>query len=271
MSLYLVATPIGNMSDISQRALDILKSVDFIAAEDTRKTGVLLSHYAIKKNLISYYEHNLRQRGEEIIKRLKSGETCALVSDAGMPAISDPGEQLVQQCYAQGLKVSALPGPCAFISALAISGLSTKRFTFEGFLSTAKNSRRMHLDSVKDLKHTLVFYEAPHKLRTFLSDLYLVLGNRRISLVREISKIYEQVLLTTVSKAIEYYENVEPRGEFVIVVEGNCEQKEMISDEILEQEFTVLISSGKMKTEAAKILARKYNISKREIYERFKE
>ena len=149
VSLYLVATPIGNLSDISERALETLENADFIAAEDTRKTGVLLAHYSIKKPLVSYYEHNLRQRGEEIIARLEAGETCALVSDAGMPAVSDPGEQLVKQCYEHGLKVSAIPGPCAFVSAIAISGLSTKRFTFEGFLSTAKNSRRVSVEKIR--------------------------------------------------------------------------------------------------------------------------
>lgn len=271
VSLYLVATPIGNLSDISERALETLEKADFIAAEDTRKTGVLLSHYSIRKPLVSYYEHNLRQRGEEIIARLKSGEVCALVSDAGMPAVSDPGEQLVKQCYEHGLKVSAIPGPCAFVSAIAISGLSTKRFTFEGFLSTAKNSRRERLESVKNLEHTLIFYEAPHKLQGFLEDLLNVLGDRRVSLVREISKIYEQVMLTTVSDAIEYYKETEPKGEFVIIVEGASEDKAEVSDEVIEKEFYELVNGGMAKTFAAKTLARKYNLSKREIYERFKD
>ncbi len=271
VSLYLVATPIGNLSDISERALETLENADFIAAEDTRKTGVLLAHYSIKKPLVSYYEHNLRQRGEEIIARLEAGETCALVSDAGMPAVSDPGEQLVKQCYEHGFKVSAIPGPCAFVSAIAISGLSTKRFTFEGFLSTAKNSRRERLESVKTLEHTLIFYEAPHKLQGLLEDILQVLGDRRISLVREISKIYEQVMLTTVSEAIEYYKENEPKGEFVLVIEGAAEEKEEVSDETLEKEFFELVEGGMTRTFAAKTLARKYNLSKREIYERFKE
>ena len=271
VSLFLVATPIGNLSDISERALETLEKVDFIAAEDTRKTGVLLAHYSIKKPLVSYYEHNLRQRGEEIIARLEAGEVCALVSDAGMPAVSDPGEQLVKQCYEHGLKVSAIPGPCAFVSAIAISGLSTKRFTFEGFLSTAKNSRRERLESVKDLEHTLIFYEAPHKLQGFLEDILNVLGNRRVSLVREISKIYEQVMLTTISDAIDYYKETEPKGEFVIIVEGASEEKVEVSDETLEKEFYELVNDGMAKTLAAKTLARKYNLSKREIYERFKD
>ncbi len=271
VSLYLVATPIGNLSDISERALETLENADFIAAEDTRKTGVLLAHYSIKKPLVSYYEHNLRQRGEEIIARLEAGEVCALVSDAGMPAVSDPGEQIVKQCYEHGLKVSAIPGPCAFVSAIAISGLSTKRFTFEGFLSTAKNSRRERLESVKSLEHTLIFYEAPHKLQGLLEDILQVLGDRRISLVREISKIYEQVLLTTVSDAIEYYKENEPKGEFVLIIEGAADEKEEVSDETLEKEFFELVEGGMTRTFAAKTLARKYNLSKREIYERFKE
>ncbi len=270
VSLYLVATPIGNLSDISERALETLENADFIAAEDTRKTGVLLAHYSIKKPLVSYYEHNLRQRGEEIIARLEAGETCALVSDAGMPAVSDPGEQLVKQCYEHGLKVSAIPGPCAFVSAIAISGLSTKRLTFEGFLSTAKNSRRERLESVKTLEHTLIFYEAPHKLQGLLEDILQILGDRRISLVREISKIYEQVMLTTVSEAVEYYKENEPKGEFVLVIEGAAEEKEEVSDETLEKEFFELVEGGMTRTFAAKTLARKYNLSKREIYERFK-
>lgn len=271
VSLYLVATPIGNLSDISERALETLENADFIAAEDTRKTGVLLSLYSIKKPLVSYYEHNLRQRGEEIIARLEAGETCALVSDAGMPAVSDPGEQLVKQCYEHGLKVSAIPGPCAFVSAIAISGLSTKRFTFEGFLSTAKNSRRERLESVRTLEHTLIFYEAPHKLKGLLDDILLILGDRRISLVREISKIYEQVMLTTVSQAVKYYEENEPKGEFVLVIEGAGEEKTEVDDETLEKEFYQLVEGGMTRTFAAKTLARKYNLSKREIYERFKE
>lgn len=269
-SLYLVATPIGNLSDISSRALEVLSSVDFIAAEDTRNSGVLLSHFGIKKPMISYFQHNIRERGEIILERLRKGETCALISDAGMPAISDPGELIVRQCHEEGLKVSAVPGPCALVCALAMSGLSTARFSFEGFLSTSGGPRRDHLESLKNDTHTLVFYEAPHKLRTFLSDIRKYFGNRKISLVREISKIYEEAVLTTVDQAIAYYKDNEPRGEFVIVIEGASAVEEIPDEETIKVEFENLISQGKTKSEASKIIASKYNVPKREIYDMFK-
>jgi 16S rRNA (cytidine1402-2'-O)-methyltransferase len=271
VSLYLVATPIGNMNDISPRALETLEKADFIAAEDTRVTGKLLARYGIKKPLISYYEHNMMQRGEVILERLRQGEVCALVSDAGMPAISDPGEMIVRQCVEEGFKVSAIPGPCAMVCALAMSGLSTKRFTFEGFLSTAKNSRREHLLSLKDDTHTLVFYEAPHKLLGTLEDMLEYLGDRKIALVREISKIYEEAIQTSLSQAVEEYKDKNILGEFVIIVEG-AKKKEQpaISENELEKEFLSLTESGKSKTEAAKELAAKYGMHKRDIYEMFK-
>ena len=271
VSLYLVGTPIGNLGDISPRALETLEKADFIAAEDTRVTGKLLAHFGIKKPVISYYEHNMLQRGEEILKRLRQGDVCALVSDAGMPAISDPGEMIVKQCMEEGFKVSAVPGACAMVCALAMSGLSTKRFTFEGFLSTAKNSRREHLLSLKDDTHTLVFYEAPHKLLGTLEDMLEYLGDRRITLVREISKIYEEAIPTTLSEAVEEYKEKNILGEFVIIVEG-AKKKEQpeISAETLEEEFGKLIKDGKSKTEAAKELASRYNMHKRDIYEKFK-
>lgn len=269
-ALYLVGTPIGNLSDISERALETLRNADFIAAEDTRKTGMLLSRFGIKKPLLSYYEHNLRQRGEEIIARLKGGETCALVTDAGMPAVSDPGELLVRQCYENGLRVSVIPGPCAFVSAVALSGFPSKRFTFEGFLSTAHNSRREHLESVKALRYTLVFYEAPHKLAGTLSDMLEVFGDRRISVIREITKIYEQVMITTISEAAAYYAENEPKGEFVLVIEGAGEPENKYDDESLEDEFRALTEGGMTKAQAAKALAQKFKVSKRDIYDRFK-
>jgi 16S rRNA (cytidine1402-2'-O)-methyltransferase len=271
ISLYLVGTPIGNMSDISQRALETLEKADFIAAEDTRVTGKLLARFGIKKPLISYYEHNMMQRGEVILERLRQGEVCALVSDAGMPAISDPGEMIVKQCIEEGFRVSAVPGPCAMVCALAMSGLSTRRFTFEGFLSTAKNSRREHLLSLKDDTHTLVFYEAPHKLLGTLEDMLEYLGDRKIALVREISKIYEESIQTTLAEAVETYKEKNILGEFVIIVEG-AKKKETpaLSADDLEEEFNVLIGEGKSKSEAAKELAAKYNMHKRDIYEMFK-
>lgn len=270
VDLWLVATPIGNLEDLSPRAVQILSSVDFIAAEDTRNSGRLLQHFGIKKPMISYFEHNIVSRGEEILHRIGQGQTCALVSDAGMPAVSDPGEMIVRQCMEAGYKVSAVPGPCAFVCAVAMSGLSTKRFTFEGFLSTAKNSRREHLQSLATDTHTLIFYEAPHKLRGTLEDMLKYLGDRRISLVREISKIYEEVLTGTISEAIEYYRTSDPIGEFVLVIEGTTDKaEETPDDDRLEGEFRSLVSSGMSGTQAAKTLAARYGLSKRDIYGKF--
>ena len=219
-TLYIVGTPIGNLGDFSPRAVEILQSVDFIAAEDTRVTLKLLNHFGIKKPMISYFEHNRFERGEIICQRLENGENAALVSDAGMPAISDPGELLVKQCAQRDIPVLAVPGPSAVVTALAVSGLPTGRFSFEGFLSTNRKGRSDHLQSLKNDPHTLVFYEAPHKLCRTLSDLYEVFGDRRIALVRELTKIHEEVFRTTLSGAIAHYAANPPRGEFVLVIEG---------------------------------------------------
>ena len=219
-TLYIVGTPIGNLGDFSPRAMEILQSVDFIAAEDTRVTLKLLNHFGIKKPMISYFEHNRFERGEIICQRLENGENAALVSDAGMPAISDPGELLVKQCAQRDIPVLAVPGPSAVVTALAVSGLPTGRFSFEGFLSTNRKGRSDHLQSLKNDPHTLVFYEAPHKLCRTLSDLYEVFGDRRIALVRELTKIHEEVFRTTLSGAIAHYAANPPRGEFVLVIEG---------------------------------------------------
>ena len=271
ISLYLVPTPIGNLSDMTIRAVEVLKSVDFIAAEDTRKSGILLKHFEIKKPMISYHEHNKSGRGDVIIERLNNGETCALISDAGMPAISDPGEMLVAQCIKNNLNVSALPGPCAAVTALAMSGISTQRFCFEGFLSTAKNSRREHLSSLESEKRTIIFYEAPHKLKGTLNDLYSHFGSRRISLIREISKIYEEVLLTTIPEAVEYYKDREVYGEFVLIIEGRAEDEKVeISEEKLKIVFNEYISQGMTKSVAAKTVATRFDMSRREIYDKFK-
>jgi 16S rRNA (cytidine1402-2'-O)-methyltransferase len=272
ISLYIVPTPIGNLSDMTYRAVEVLKSVDFIAAEDTRKSGILLKHFEIKKPMLSYFEHNKAGRGQIIIDRLLNGETCALISDAGMPAISDPGEMLVAQCYENNLAVSALPGPNAAITALAMSGISTKRFSFEGFLSTSASSRKELLSSLVNEKRTLIFYEAPHKLKDTLNDLYTFFGHRRISLVREISKIYEEVLLTTIREAVEYYKDREVYGEFVIIIEGAAEttQKD-ISDYELKVVFDEYLSQGMTKSLAAKAVAVRFNLPRREIYDKFKE
>ena len=271
VSLYVVATPIGNLSDLSPRAVEVLKSVDFVAAEDTRNSGILLKYFGIKKPLVSYHEHNVSKRGGEIVEKLLQGQTCALVSDAGMPAVSDPGEVLVRQCHENGLRVSAIPGPCAVVTALAMTGISTKRFCFEGFLSTAYNSRMKHLNSLVDEKRTIVIYEAPHKLRGTLDDILLVLGDRKISLVREISKKYEEVLLTTLSDAVAYYKENEPRGEFVLVIEGAPEKNDAeISEEDIRKAFADAVSEGMTKSAASAAVAKKFGLLRRDVYDMFK-
>ena len=203
-TLYVVGTPIGNLGDFSPRAIETLQSVDFIAAEDTRVTLKLLNHFDIKKPMVSYYEHNIRQRGEMIVGRLLQGESCAIVTDAGMPCISDPGEDLVALCAQHGIPTVVVPGPSAAISALAVSGLSTSRFSFEGFLTTNKRGRQEHLQALVDDTHTLIFYEAPHKLPATLKDMLTVLGDRPISLVRELTKLHEEVFRTTLAAAVEH-------------------------------------------------------------------
>lgn len=218
--LYLVATPIGNLGDITKRAADILSSVDFIAAEDTRVTLKLLNHLTIKKPIISYYEHNRAESGERIRDRILSGDTCALVTDAGMPAISDPGEDLVRLCAADGITIQAIPGACAAVAALALSGLPSGRFTFEGFLSTAKKSRFEHLKELKTEKRTMIFYEAPHKLLTTLKDMLEAFGDRNISISREMTKVYEETMRCTLKTAVKHFEATPPRGEFVLVLDG---------------------------------------------------
>ncbi len=219
--LYLVATPIGNLGDLSPRAVDILRQCDFIAAEDTRVTLKLLNHFEIKKPLVSYYEHNRASSGEKILARILNGETCALVTDAGMPAVSDPGEDLVRICAAAGVEILIVPGACAAVSALALSGLPTGRFTFEGFLSTAKKSRSDHLDALRDERRTMIFLEAPHKLRATLSDMADAFGGgRRVSISRELTKIHEETLRFTLEEAVAHFEATPPKGEFVIIVDG---------------------------------------------------
>lgn len=219
--LYLVPTPIGNLGDISQRCRETLEAADFIAAEDTRVSLKLLNHLGLKKPLVSYYEHNRAESGPRILHRILAGETCALVSDAGSPAISDPGEDLVALCAQNGVTVSAIPGPCAVITALSISGLPTGRFTFEGFLSTNRKNRLAHLGALAAEQRTMVFYEAPHKLRGTLQDLLAAFGpDRRISLCRELTKLHEEVIRTTLQGAVDYYQMSEPRGEYVLVLAG---------------------------------------------------
>lgn len=266
-TLYVVGTPIGNLSDFSPRAVETLEQADFIAAEDTRVTLKLLNHFGIKKSMVSYFEHNKYQRGEIICQRILEGETCALVSDAGMPAISDPGEMLVAQCAEKGIPVVVVPGPSAVVSALAVSGLPTGRFTFEGFLSTAKKSRREHLDEVRNEKRTMVFYEAPHKLPTTLEDMLAAWGDRRIAVVRELTKIHEEVRRTTLAEAARYYRENTPKGEFVLVIEGAKEQQE--EEMSLEQAVELareLIQQGHSASEAAKQAAQLSGKKKGELY-----
>ncbi len=221
MSLVLVPTPIGNLGDISPRAAQALREADFIAAEDTRVSIKLLNHLGLKKPLVSYHEHNKQESGPQILSRLQAGETCALVTDAGTPAISDPGEDLVRLCASQGVPVTAIPGPCAAITALALSGLPTGRFTFEGFLSVNKKSRREHLASLQGETRTMIFYEAPHKLRATLADLREAFGPQRpITLCRELTKLHEEVLRMTLEEAVDYHREQAPRGEYVLIVGG---------------------------------------------------
>lgn len=265
--LYVVGTPIGNLNDMSVRAVNTLKEVDFIAAEDTRVTIKLLNHFEIKKTMVSYHEHNIRERSEYIVSRILNGESCAIVSDAGMPCISDPGEDLVRVCAESGIDVKVIPGPSAVISGLAISGLKTSRFTFEGFLSTGKTSRIKHLTSLKDEERTIIFYEAPHKLIHTLRDLLEYLGDRKISIARELTKIYEEVVRTTLSEAVKLYKGKLPKGEFVLIVEGKSPEK--IVEISLEEAVIIakgLVDGGMKTTDAAKQAAKNTNHKKSDIY-----
>ncbi|MFR7950986.1 MAG: 16S rRNA (cytidine(1402)-2'-O)-methyltransferase, partial [Acutalibacteraceae bacterium] len=240
--LYLVGTPIGNLGDFSPRAVQTLKEADFIAAEDTRVTLKLLNHFSVKKPMVSYFEHNRRERGEQIVARMLAGESCALVTDAGMPAVSDPGEDLVALCHERGIRVCAVPGPAAFVTALALSGLPAGRFTFEGFLSVNKRSRKEHLASLAGEARTMIFYEAPHKLPATLRDLYAALGDRRIAIVREITKVHEEVLRTTLGQAAGAYADGGLRGEIVLVIEG----AEAPAQDAVLLEDAVEIARGRM-------------------------
>ena len=224
-TLYLIATPIGNLGDLSPRAATVLESADFVAAEDTRVTMKLLSHLGLKKTMVSYHEHNKASAGPAILARLLAGESCALATDAGTPAISDPGEDLVRLCAESGVAVQAVPGCCALISALAVSGLPTGRFAFEGFLPSNKAQRRERLQGLLGEERTLIFYEAPHRLRAMLDDLLAAFGDRRVALCRELTKLHEETMRTTLAQAVEWYREKEPRGEYVLVLEG-AEQRE---------------------------------------------
>ena len=272
-TLYLVATPIGNLADLSERAIKVLSEVDFIAAEDTRNSLRLLTHFGISKPMVSYHEHNRRERGEEIAARLLGGEACALITDAGTPAISDPGEDLVALCAARGIPVTSVPGACAMITALTLSGLPTARFTFEGFLPVPKKERRERLEELSSETRTFILHEAPHKLRTTLSDLAATLGEtRRIALCRELTKLNEEVLRMTLAEAIAYYEEREPRGEYVLVIEGGQKPlaKELPEGEEMSVEGTVarFLSEGMSRNDAIKAAAKALGLPRKEVYDR---
>jgi len=265
--LTLVGTPIGNLSDLSDRAKDALESCDFIAAEDTRVTLKLLNHFGIKKPLVSYFEHNKREKGEQLCARMQAGEHCVLVSDAGMPAISDPGEDLVKLCREKGIPVGCVPGPSAVITALALSGLPAGRFTFEGFLSVSKRSRKEHLQSLTNEVRTMIFYEAPHKLPYTLRDLLDTLGDRPVALCRELTKLHEEVIVTTLLEAVARFEAEQPRGEFVLIV-GGAQPKESVPL-TLEDAVAIAdseIENGASLSDAAKKAAAESGLRKSDIY-----
>ena len=270
-TLYLCATPIGNLSDVSSRLIQTLESVDMIACEDTRRTLQLLNHFDIHKPLTSYHEHNKKEKGEYLTSLLLEGKNIALVSDAGSPAISDPGEDLVKLCIEKDIPVTSVPGPVAFVTALILSGLPTARFSFEGFLSVNKRHRKEHLDSLKNDRHTLIFYEAPHKLKNTLSDMHAAFGgDRKIAIARELTKLHEEVMRTTIDGAISYYEENAPRGEYVLVIDGASEEAN--NEEVwweslsIEEHIDKYIADGIDKKEAIKLCATDRDMPKREVY-----
>ena len=267
--LYLVPTPIGNLGDISPRCRETLEQADFIAAEDTRVTLKLLNYLGIKKSLVSYYEHNKAFKGNVILERILAGETCALVSDAGSPAISDPGEDLVRQCAEAGITVCAIPGPCALVTAISISGQSTQRFCFEGFLSTAKKSRREHLESLAGETRTMIFYEAPHKLLSTLEDMADIFGaDRPLSLCRELTKLHEEVVRTTLGAAMEKYTETPPKGEFVLVIAGAPEvPKEVPTAQDAGERVRQLMEAGLSRKDAIKQTAQELKLPKNVVYD----
>ena len=271
-TLYLVATPIGNLEDITLRALRILKEADIIAAEDTRQTLKLLNHFGIRNTLVSYYEHNKAEKGNYLISRLLEGKNVALVSDAGTPGISDPGEDLVRLAVSKGIPVTMVPGPAAVIAGVVLSGLPSGRFVFEGFLPMNKRVRRERLGSISRETRTMVFYEAPHKLIHTLKDLRDLLGNRRIAIARELTKKFEEVWRTTLDEAVARYENEPPKGEFVIVLEG-ADERGLYEEEIksweevsIEEHVRMYMDSGLDRKEAMKKVAEDRGISKRDVY-----
>jgi len=269
--LYLVATPIGNLEDISARAVRVLGEVDVIAAEDTRVSRKLLNHFEIKKPLISYYEQNKRMRGEELLQRLLCGENIALITDAGMPAISDPGADIVKDAISAGIEIIAIPGASAVLTALIVSGMDTVRFTFEGFLPREKAARRKILFSLSDESRTMIFYEAPHRLKAVLTDMVEQFGStRRIALCRELTKMHEQILRMSLEQASAYYCENQPRGDFVLVVEGKAKDDEGIvvpDDSQLTEELNQLMGQGHSRKQASRIIAEKYELAVKSVYD----
>ena len=268
-TLYLVPTPIGNLGDISQRMAQTLEQADFIAAEDTRVSIKLLNHLGLKKPMVTYHRHNTETGGQAVIDRLLAGENCALVTDAGMPAISDPGEELVARCAQQSIPVVTIPGPCALVTALAASGQPTGRFTFEGFLAMNKKNRRAHLDALRDEERTMIFYEAPHKLQATLKDLCQTFGpDRPVSLCRELTKLHEEIRRTTLGEAEEYYRENPPKGEFVLVVRGappKREEEATLEDgQALVEE---LMAQGTSQRDAVKQAAKTLGLSRNQLYD----
>ncbi len=268
-TLYLVPTPIGNLGDISQRMAQTLEQADFIAAEDTRVSIKLLNHLGLKKPMVTYHRHNTETGGQAVIDRLLAGESCALVTDAGMPAISDPGEELVARCAQQSIPVVTIPGPCALVTALAASGQPTRRFTFEGFLAMNKKNRRAHLDALREEERTMIFYEAPHKLQATLKDLCQTFGaDRPVSLCRELTKLHEEIRRTTLGQAEEYYRENPPKGEFVLVVRGappKREEEATLEDgQALVEE---LIAQGSSQRDAVKQAAKTLGLSRNQLYD----
>ncbi len=267
-TLYLVATPIGNLSDLSPRALKVLSEVDFIAAEDTRNTVKMLTHFGIQNELVSYHEHNKAQKGAQIADRLAAGESCALVTDAGTPAISDPGADLVALCAERDIRVTSIPGACASITALTLSALPTERFCFEGFLPAAKQERKKRLDALSGEKRTMMFHEAPHKLRATLADMAEIFGeDRRIALCRELTKLNEEVVRTTLGEAVKLYSQKEPKGEYVLIVDGNKKEEKAPETEMsIPEQVEYYIENGMSKMDAIKATAKSRGIHKNEVY-----
>ena len=268
-TLYLVATPIGNMSDITERAVKVLSEADFIAAEDTRKTGLLLNRLGISSELISYYDHNKEEKGPKIIERIKNGESCALVTDAGTPAISDPGEDLVKIAIENGIRVISIPGACAAIAAITVSGLTAGRFVFEGFLPTDNKKRRERLVELARESRTVILYEAPHRIRKTLTELLNSLGDRKISLCREMTKLNEEIIRTSLSAAIDYYAEKEPRGEYVLILEGSSTGKDSDYPESITEHVDYLISTGLSRMDAIKAAAKIRGVPKSSIYDEY--